>query len=53
MIDGLMSSAAIDEDEGRLASPNGDNALEKYQKVLQLDPTHIQARTKLDRITSL
>jgi len=53
MIDGLMSSAAIDEDEGRLASPSGDNALEKYQKVLQLDPTHLQARTKLDRITSL
>lgn len=53
MIDGLMSSAAIDEEEGRLTSPSGENALEKYQRVLQLDPEHAQARSKLDRITSL
>jgi serine/threonine protein kinase len=53
MIDGLMSSAKIAEEEGRLTSPSGDNALEKYQKVLRLDPDHTQARLELDRITSL
>jgi len=51
MIEGLLESAAIDEKDGRLVSPEGDNALEKYQRVLQLDPNHTLAQSKLTEIT--
>lgn len=51
MIEGLLESAAIDEKDGRLIAPQGDNALEKYQRVLQLDPSHTLAKTKLNQIT--
>ncbi len=51
MIEGLLESAAIDEKDGRLDAPLGDNALEKYQRVLQLDPSHKLAKTKLNSIT--
>lgn len=46
-ISGLLQSAAIDEAEGRLFSPSGKNAQEKYQRVLAIDPQNNDAKTKL------
>lgn len=49
-IDGLIRSAQIDEDEGRLRSPTDDNALDKYLRVLELDPHHKVALAKVDKL---
>jgi hypothetical protein len=52
-IQGLLGSAAIDMDEGRLNSPNGDNAKEKYLKVLELSPKNKQALSGLENIKKM
>jgi len=51
MIEGLLESALIDEQDGRLLQPAGENALEKYQRILELDPANALAQSKLSEIT--
>lgn len=43
----LLLAAKQDEEAGRIRSPVGNNALEKYQQILDLDPNNIQAINKL------
>lgn len=50
MLDGLLRSAAIDEVEGRLRHPIDDNALDKYLRVLEIDPTHKIASAKVEEL---
>ena len=50
MIDGLLRSAAIDEDEGRLRPPSDDNALDKYLRVLELDAENKIAMSKVEEL---
>ena len=52
-IEGLLQSAARDEREGRLSGPVGNNAKEKYERILSLDPGNVVAREKLERIVKL
>ncbi len=52
MIDGLVKSAGIDEEEGRLTSPEGDNALEKYQRILEIDANHTLALRKVKELSN-
>jgi serine/threonine protein kinase len=47
---GLLQGAALDEKEGRLFSPKGNNAKEKYQRVLSIDPGNATARERLLRL---
>ncbi len=47
MIEGLLESAAIDEAEGRFFSVDGNGALAKYKRVLELDPLHPVALEKV------
>ena len=47
MIDGLLKGAAIDEEEGRSIKPAGDNALEKYRRILEIDTNHTIATKKV------
>lgn len=47
LIDQLLRDAAEDEQAGRIRSPAGNNALEKYQRVLALDPENTLAIEKL------
>lgn len=49
-IEGLLQGAAQDEREGRVNSPKGNNAYEKYQKILELNPAHALAKKKLAAI---
>jgi hypothetical protein len=46
-IDNLLALARADEEAGRIRSPVGNNALEKYQQVLDLDPDNDLAIDKL------
>lgn len=46
-LDTLLTSARADEEAGRIRSPVGNNALEKYQQVLDLDPDNDLAIGKL------
>jgi serine/threonine-protein kinase PpkA len=46
-IEELLAAARADEQAGRIRAPVGNNALEKYQQILDLDPDHIQAINKL------
>lgn len=50
-IDGLLKGAAIDEEEGRFLSPKGDNALEKYKRILEIDRTHALAKAKVESLS--
>lgn len=43
----LLSAAQEDEQAGRIRSPAGNNALEKYQQILALDPDNTTAISKL------
>ncbi|SMF52398.1 serine/threonine-protein kinase PpkA [Alteromonadaceae bacterium Bs31] len=47
VVQGLLESAAFAEAEGRLFEPRGDSALEKYQRVLEIDPNNKIAKGKL------
>lgn len=49
-IDGLLKGAAIDEEEGRLRTPFDDNALDKYLRVLELDPKNALALQKVEEL---
>ncbi len=46
-IDKLLEEAANDIQSLRLTTPDGNNAVEKYQQVLQLDPFNQQAKQGL------
>lgn len=46
-VEALLVAADADAKAGRIRSPVGNNALEKYQQVLDLDPNNIQAIEKL------
>src|SRR5690606_6797046 len=46
-IEELLTAAKADEEAGRIRSPVGNNALEKYQQVLEMDPDNAQAINKL------
>ncbi len=43
----LMQAAERDEQAGRVRTPLGNNALEKYQRILELDPDNAIAIKKL------
>jgi len=49
-IEGLLRGADTALAEDRLSRPAGDNAVEKYRAVLQLDPGHAAARRGLERV---
>ena len=49
-VSSLLSSARADLSAGRLTSPAGNNAWEKYQGVLRLVPGHVEAQAGLDQI---
>ena len=49
-VSSLLSSARADMSAGRLTSPAGSNAWEKYQGVLRLVPGHVEAQAGLDKI---
>jgi Serine/threonine protein kinase len=46
-IESLLAAADADAQAGRIRSPVGNNALEKYQQVLDLDPDNTLAIEKL------
>jgi len=46
-IESLLAAARDDESAGRIRSPVGNNALEKYQQILDLDPDNSLAINKL------
>ena len=46
-IEELLVAAKVDEQAGRIRTPFGNNALEKYQQVLDLDPDQVVAVHKL------
>ena len=50
IIDELLKGARTNISERRLTSPLGNNAFEKYQTVLNLDPDNPEALNGLDRI---
>ncbi len=50
VVQGLLESAAFAEAEGRLFKPRGDSAVDKYQRVLEIDPNNKTARKKLAEI---
>merc|ERR1712065_133735 len=52
-VQGLLQSAEIDEREGRIQSPKDNNAVEKYRKVLDLDPNNNKATERLKQLGSL
>ena len=49
-VSSLLSAAGRDMSAGRLTSPAGNNAWEKYQGVLRLVPGHVEAQAGLDKI---
>ena len=46
----MLGAAAADLSAGRLTSPAGNNAWERYQAVLELVPGHGEAQAGLDTI---
>ncbi len=46
-IAGLLENAKIYEKEGKISSPIGENAIENYKKILEIDPYHSEAKTRL------
>ncbi len=51
-IAGLLENAKIYEQEGKISSPVGENAIENYKKVLDIDPYNSEAKTRLSAITN-
>ena len=49
-VSGLLQAAKLDEKEGRVTTPKGENAYEKYLKILEIDP---QNKIALERIEAL
>ena len=52
LINQLLVAAEEDLIATRLTTPAGRNAVEKYRKILQLDPDNRQAREGLDRVVN-
>lgn len=52
VIQELLNAAKADVDDLRLTSPPGNNALEKYQQVLQMEPGNARALQGLDSIVT-
>lgn len=50
VIASLLSNAGVDFIKNRLQSPVGDNAVEKYQQVLALDPSNLEALEGLQNV---
>lgn len=48
----LLAGARTDESKGRLSSPMGNNALEKYSRALAVDSTNKTAKVGRDKIVS-
>ena len=46
----LLKAAEADLKEGRLQSPVGNNAVEKFRQVLQLEPSNIEALEGLQKV---
>ncbi|MFL0801836.1 MAG: serine/threonine protein kinase [Agarilytica sp.] len=46
-IAGLLENAKIYEQEGKISSPAGGNAIENYKKVLEIDPYNESAKARL------
>ena len=51
-VEGLLAGARAALEEERLTSPAGDNAVEKYRAVLELDPGNRVARAGLEGVGS-
>ncbi|MCP5152794.1 MAG: protein kinase [Ectothiorhodospiraceae bacterium] len=51
-IDRLMAAADTAMSENRLTIPDGDNAVEYYQQVLEVDPAHVPARAGIERVAA-
>lgn len=49
----LLSEAEKDIKARRLTTPKGNNALEKYYQVLELEPGHVKAKEGLESIAQL
>lgn len=49
-IEGLIESASIDEEQGRIFSPRNNNAVEKYLKVLKIQPDNQAAKIRLRKL---
>jgi len=49
-MDHLIALASSDIGEGRFALPPGKNALERYQKVLNLDPDNVEVKSLLEKL---
>jgi tRNA A-37 threonylcarbamoyl transferase component Bud32 len=49
---GLINNARRALEENRLMSPAGDNAFDRYRKVLELDPSDVRAREGLRDIAT-
>ena len=47
----LLAAAEADLEARRLTSPKGNNAWDKYQRVLALEPTNAQAVAGMERVT--
>ncbi len=52
-IDRLLALATSQLQEQRLTLPKGDNALESYSRILDLEPNNIEARQGLARIAAM
>ncbi len=46
----LLAQARVQEQASRLAVPPGDNAVDSYRRVLELEPDHPQAKAALARL---
>ena len=49
-VSGLLQAAKIDEQEGRLYTPEGDNAYEKYQRILAIDRSNQAAQDAIAKL---
>ncbi len=50
-IAGLLENAKIYEQEGKISSPVGENAVENYKKVLEIDPYNESAKERLTALS--
>lgn len=49
-IAGLLENAKLFEKEGKVSSPPGENAIENYKKILNIDPYHTEAKARLNAL---
>lgn len=53
LITPLFDKARVQLDENNLSAPQGNNALETYQKILDIDPGNRKAENGVDRIVDV